>query len=160
MGTETAPVLELYVRSLSADAGTSRLRDVLDRLDRLDASGAIESYDVTVWGDGVSLDERVQTVDAARSVRETVEALRAWADATDRDLPGFAVRETESAVTGEVRRNLTVPTLAVVERRDEAVSFVAPCHDDVTHTVDERLARLADGPDEPDRDRIVLEADD
>jgi hypothetical protein len=159
MEPDNSPALELYVRSLSAHAETSRLRGVLDRLDRLDTADVIDGYGVTVWGDGVSLDDRVQRVAAARSIRETVEELRAWADATGRDLQGFAVHETRSAMTGEVHRNLTVPTVALVERRDDEVAFVAPCHDDVTHTVAERLDRLAGGREEATGGRYAAEAD-
>ena len=160
MGDSDTPSLELYVRSLAADAGTSRVGEVLDRIARLDADGDIDGYEVTVWGEGVSLDERVQATDAARTIRGRVEEFRRWAEETGRTLAGFETRSTESSVTGEVRLNLTVPTLTLAERRGGSLTWVAPCHDGTPHTVRERLDQLADGRDDAPRERYALEAAD
>ncbi|MFD1514762.1 HTH domain-containing protein [Halomarina rubra] len=160
MGRSDTLTLELYVRSLSAEAGTARVAAVLDRLARLDETDRIDGYEVVVWGDGVSLDDRVLATDAARTIRDAVGELRAWAEETGRDLPGFEERTVRSAVTGEVRHNLTVPTIALAERRDGAVTWVAPCHDDGVHTVAERLGDISRGRERSARDAVVLEADD
>lgn len=160
MGVSDTPTLELYVRSLSADAGTSLVRDVLDRIARLEADGVIDGYEVTVWGDGVSLDDRVLATDAARTIHDHVEEFREWAEETGRTLTGFETRDTRSSVTSEVWRNLTVPTVALAERHGEALSWVAPCHDGTPHSVSERLDQLAEGRAGPPRRQYALEADD
>jgi len=159
MGRTDTLTLELYVRSLSADAGTASVGDVLDRLDRLDANDDIDGYDVTVWGDGVSFDERVLATDAARTIRDAVEECRAWAAEGDRSLPGFDERTTECVVTGETHHNISVPTMALVERHDDDVAWVAPCHDGRAHTVLDRLDRLGEA-DGRDTSPMLAEADD
>ncbi|MFC5972508.1 HTH domain-containing protein [Halomarina salina] len=135
MGENDTLTLELYVRSLSADAGTAAVGDVLDRMAGLVADGVVDGYDVTVWGDGVSLDDRVLATDAARTIRDSVEEFQRWADETGRTLSGFETRDTRSAVTSEVRHNLTVPTVALAERRGETLTWVAPCRGETVHTV-------------------------
>lgn len=140
--SESPHVVELYVRSLAAGDSQARVEETLSRLRDLESDGAIDDYDVHVWGDGVALDSQVTETDAGAFIRERVAAFREWAHEADRDLAGFDERTTHSAMTGRAHRNLSVPAMALCERRGEDIEWVAPCEDDGTVTVGDRLDAL------------------
>lgn len=135
--------VELFVRSLAAGDSQARVGATIERLDELLDAGAIDGYDVHLWGTGVSLDPRIVGTETGSFIRERVASFQEWAHESGRELPGFEVETRSSAMTGRVHRNVAVPTMAICERHDGVVEWVAPCADEAgTTTVEDRLAAL------------------
>lgn len=159
--TQSTPTVELYVRSLAAGDNQARISDTLSRLADLDAEGVIEDYEVHVWGDGVSLDSEITGTEAGSFIRETAAAFREWAHDTGRELSGFETETTHSAMTGRTHRNLSVPTMAVCERVDDEVTWVAPCTDgDAVHSVGDYVSTLEREGEPAAPEKLAVRADD
>lgn len=147
---ETPPTVELYVRSLAGGDSQARVGEALSRLETLEREGAVADYDVHVWGEGLSLDPAVTATDAGAFIRERVAAFREWAREADRELAGVEERTVHSAITGTTTRNVSLPAMALCERRDGAIEWVAPSTGpEGTTTVADRLAALGSAADAP-----------
>ncbi|WP_254535426.1 HTH domain-containing protein [Halomarina litorea] len=155
------PTVEVYVRSLAAGDNQARISDTLSRLADLSAEDVIEGYEVHVWGEGVSLDPEITGTEAGSFIRETAAAFREWAHETGRDLSGFETETTHSAMTGRTHRNLSVPTMAICEKVDDEVTWVAPCTDgDSVHTVSDYVDTLEREGEPAAREELAVRADD
>ncbi|MFC7153970.1 HTH domain-containing protein [Halomarina halobia] len=136
--------VELFVRSLTSSERQAGLSAAIDRLSRLESEGHIDGFAVRVWGDGVCLSGPAAETETAAEIRERVEEFAEWAEASGVELPGFERRETRSMVTDRCHENLTLPVMALADRTDDDLTFVAPCVDGGTvRTVGDRLATLA-----------------
>jgi hypothetical protein len=159
--SEAAPTVEVYVRTLAAGDNQSRISETLSTLANLSGEGVIDDYEVHVWGEGVSLDPEITGTEAGSFIRETAAEFREWAQETDRELTGFETKTTHSAMTGRSHRNLSVPTMAICERTDEEVTWVAPCTDgDVVHTVGDYVSELERDGETAESEALAARADD
>ncbi|WP_254545955.1 HTH domain-containing protein [Halomarina pelagica] len=159
---DTRRTVELFVRSLTSSERQACLDATLERLSRLESDGHIDGFTVSVWGDGVCLSGRAAETEAAAEIRERVEEFSEWAESAGVELPGFERRETRSLVTGGCHENLSLPVMALADRTDDDLSFVAPCVDGGTvHTVGDRLAALAgeDGERTRGQSGVSVQAD-
>lgn len=158
--SQSTPTVELYVRSLSAGDDQARISDTLSRLADLAAEDVIEDYEVHVWGGGLSLEPEITGTDAGAFIRETAASFREWAHETGRELSGFETETVHSAMTGRTHRNLSVPTMAICERTDGDVTWVAPCTDgDSVHSVGDYIATL-EREQESASEKLAIRADD
>lgn len=149
-GDESAAPLtvELYVRSLCADAAKAPQEAAIERLSRLERDGVVDEYTVHVWGRRISPDAAAADTDAGRFVLDRIEAFEDWANDVGTSIRSFFdTDEVDSSITGESYVAITVPTLTLAEFRGDELRCVAPCADDGTvHTVSDRLDVLeADG---------------
>jgi DNA-binding Lrp family transcriptional regulator len=136
----TAPALELYVRSLSADTVHGPRESVLERLSRLEREGVAAEYTVHVWGRRVSPETAART-EAGRFLLDRIERFR---DRSRRNATStrsfFEPHEVTSSITGESYTAVTVPSLALAEFRDGALRRVTPSADGGTvRTVEDHL---------------------
>jgi hypothetical protein len=121
--SETAtPRVTLYVRGDMFGANDQQ-NAVVGRLRELEASGRIDTYDVSVWNGRVRLTEDEGHKPPAVAAYE---AFDAWADVAGVDIdPFFTVRERESFVDG-VARELVLPVMCLEVRTDDGIATVAP----------------------------------
>lgn len=135
----------LYVRSLVPAGSREQQTAVLDRLSTLEAEGAIEGYDVHVWGKRAPASTAEARTEAGEYAAERVSRFREWAAANDVSVRStFELREVDAAITGERYRSVVLPTFALAEYRGDELACVTPHRDgDRVRTVADRLARLA-----------------
>lgn len=153
--TERKPRVELCVRSLCPGAMERNQEHVVDRLQRLDEAGAIEAFDLTVWGDRVALDSPSAHTDEGERALARYALFRRWADETGRSIGSFFdVRSVEQRITGESYTAVVFPALTLAEYVDGELRHVAPSTDgERLYTVADRLDALAAAADrEPDAD--------
>lgn len=145
MTSTTGRRAELYVRSLSADNDHRRQERVLECLEALVARDRLASCDVYVWGPGVCRQSRLAETPAGAFVRDRLDRIAAWADATGRSVEQFVrTAELRSAFTGDTRTVTRFPALALAEfDGDEDLAFFTPCRDrEGVVGVDDRLRVL------------------
>ena len=143
-----APVtVELYVRSLAADAAQAPQEAAIERLSRLERDGVVDEYAVHVWGRRVSPDTAAAGTSAGRFVLDRIERFRDWARRNGATLRSFFdTHEVDSSITGESYTAITVPSLTLAEYRGDDLVRVTPCGDGETvHTVTDHLDALEDG---------------
>ena len=148
-GDETAAPLtvELYVRSLCADAAKAPQEAALERLSRLERDGVIDEYTVHVWGRRISPDAAAAETDVGRFVLDRIEAFEDWANDVGASVRSFFDTEAvDSSITGASYEAITVPTLTLAEYHGDELRWVAPCAVDGTvYTVPDRLDALEGG---------------
>lgn len=137
--------IELCVRSLTSRTDRAQ-GQAIDRLRRLEATGAIDGLSIRIWGEEVALSTTAVETDRGRDILQRVGAFREWAAHNDVSLsPFFESREKTSRITGEEYATLRLPTLVMVEYADGDVVHVAPHEGDSgVYTVEDRLASLAE----------------
>lgn len=135
----------LYVRSLVPAGSREQQSAVLERLDALDAEGAVASYDVHVWGKRAPASATEARTEAGEYAAERVSRFREWADANGVSVAStFELREVDGAFTGESYRSVVLPTFLLAEYRGDELACVTPHRDgDQVRTVADRLGRLA-----------------
>lgn len=142
--------LELCVRSLLPRGCRGRQEATLERLGRLEASGAVDDVDVVVWGRGLDVSSDATWAGAGRDIRDRVDAFNEWARERGFSLRTcFSSRRVRSELVDEEYEALLFPAMALAAFRDDAVAFVAPCTDgETTYTVGDLLdaieGRVAD----------------
>lgn len=143
MPTTHTVTADLFVRSLVTAGSGRRLEGTMSTLDELAAGGALQSFDVTVWGDKVPIAGAVVDTDATRSLLDEVQQLREWAGAADADLLGFE-ECTVGTLVEQSRPALSLPEMTLVEYRDGEIERVTPnVRDGVVTTVEDHLEMLA-----------------
>jgi hypothetical protein len=132
MGVRTEGV-EDGESSLGAISMTLRARtpvcgsrtDVINRLGRLRATGAIEEFEVQTWPDEVVLSEATE----ADPYVETFERFEQWASSHGLSVrPAFDVR-TVSSLLGREREILTLPMMSLAVVAADDLVGVYPCTD-------------------------------
>jgi hypothetical protein len=153
--------VELYVRSLAACESQPRIETVIAQLETLTADGPITGYSVHVWGDRLGLSETVAATERGGYLRDRIGEFREWAHENGVELAGgFEHATRQSTITGRVQEFLTLPPVALAERRGGELVWITPHRDgDVIHTVREWLDDVA-SLDADARSGAVTPADD
>lgn len=153
--------LELYVRSLLPRGACACQEAVVDRLQELAEDGAIDAFEVTVWGRGLAPSTAAAT-DAGRELLGRIERFSGWARERGLTLrPRFERRTVRSDLTDETYDAVLFPAMAVAVFRDDDLAFVAPCADGTTvYTVADVLDAVEDGAFEAGADRVPDEGSD
>lgn len=150
--TADLPTAHLFVRSLSPAGARTRPPETIERLERLVEAGALDDFDVSVWGREVECSSDVAGRVKEELVLERVAAFRSWAAERGVDLDAFERREV-STVTGETHAVLSLPVLALAEYVEGDLACVAPCTTgDGVLSVEDRL-RALEGRGETSRSR-------
>ncbi len=153
--------LELYVRSLLPRGGCEHQQAVLDRLRGLADGGAIDAFEVTVWGRGFGPSAAAET-DVGRELRELVETFSAWADERGLTLrPRFEPRPVRSRLADEEYDAVSFPAMALAAYRGDDLAFLAPCADDATtyavRDVLDAFEAASEGSDRVDPGQLTVE---
>ena len=140
----TGHTAELYVRSLAPREAHQRQERTIERLSGLDERGAIDGFDVLVWGRQLCPDSRSARTDVGRTVADRLDRIDTWAEGTDRSVAGYCHAEQfRSIITGESREIVRLPSLALAEFEGDDLVHFAPCRDgDRAVSVSDRLADL------------------
>lgn len=135
--------LEVYVQSL-APTKNPRVGSLLERINRLKATDAIESADVYVVGKELCTETALIT-DSGRDLCARILQFRDWARRSDKQLGSFfRPQSVKSTLTGEEYETIPLPTFTLAEFADETLRFVTPCGDGETrYTPRDRLDLLA-----------------
>lgn len=160
---QTAPEihLELYVRSLVPRGACECQRTVLRRLQGLADDGAIDSFEVTVWGRGIRPSTAAQTA-TGKELQQLVESFAEWAQERGLTLrPRFERRSVRSRMADETYDAIYFPAMALAVFQDGDLAFVAPCADGTTvYTVGDVIDAFevggADGVDRLDPARLPV----
>lgn len=151
----TPPDIELYLRSLAPDGTRPAVDDIVERLQRLDAAGAIADLTVHVTGEKVCPESPTTQTGPGQRLLDRVAAFEAWADRTDRSISEpFRRVEDARGIDGSDHSGVTFPTMAMAEYEDDDLRFVSPTTEgSVVYTVRDRLDVLVDRTAEPVSDR-------
>ena len=136
----TPETMELYVRSLSPTAFRANQERVINRLERLEAIGAIGDYTVEVWGDRLA-EPDVHRTETGRRISGLIERFRSWADDQGMSVSKFFDTETvRSKVTDEEYSQIAFPAMTLAEYGPDGLEFVTPCSDgEIVHGIRDRL---------------------
>lgn len=105
---QTQPRAELHLRGLASPGIAETRRRVVDRLEELTETDALDSYDVDVWGTEVILEDTDDLL--SQRLREQYEAFRDWANERGCSLdPAFSRRQLRSMIDEESREVLSLP---------------------------------------------------
>lgn len=128
--------VELAVRSLAPGGHRSDQDELIERLEALEESGAIDDLTVSIWGKRVALDGAGGRTDAGMAILETIERFGEWATSNDFSLGAFfETKHIRSEFTGEDCRALDLPSMVMAEYEDDELRWVSPCLDPATDTV-------------------------
>ncbi|RKD95224.1 HTH domain-containing protein [Halopiger aswanensis] len=142
----TDPVrVEVFLRTRTPPGVVERLRDLVARARRLEATDSVTDVRVTNWAPVCPTLEELS--DDGPSVAPTVATFRSWADREGYSLePGFARRETSSRLEDCHAAEIQVPIVSVAVYEGERLQCVTPCADgERTYTVAECLEALERG---------------
>lgn len=146
MSSSSSPVrLEVYVQSLTPYKNR-RITRLLERVNELEAAGAIESSDVYVVGEELCT-ETAMTTDLGRQLCARVLQFREWAKRANKQLDSFfRPQSVSSTLTNDEYEAIQLPTFTLAEFADDTLRFVTPCTDEDEHyTPQDRLDTLAAG---------------
>lgn len=143
----TQPRIELYVRSLLPDGAHGRQEAVIDRLERLDAEDAIESFSVIVWGKQIARESAGARTEEGEYILNRVAEFKQWALSNNVSLESFYQKQTVGNETTDRSYDaIVLPVMGLAEYRDGELRHVAPCSSgDVVHSITERLDRIERG---------------
>jgi hypothetical protein len=143
--SDGTPTIELYARSLAPRAARDRLESVAERLDDLEAAGAIETYSVRVTGKAIPATPADTVTDYGAFLCNRVAVFQEWAHQTGHSIDRqFDRRAVHSEFTGADYDAIVWPELVLAEYLDGELRFVAPCLDDGDSiTVEDRLEAVA-----------------
>lgn len=137
----------LYVRSLAPTTECSQLPAVLDRLERLEERGAIDAFDLEVWGHELDRSVAVRT-ERGRELFDQLQAFADWAERTGRSLDSvFETRRIDCEITGEAYTGIVLPCVGLAEYEDGALTHFVPHGESdggPVRTVEARLSKLAE----------------
>ena len=144
MMTATTRSLELFVRSLAPEGTGDEQVAVVSQLDRLQESGQIEGYSVTVWGNAVTHDSPLAETEAGEELLERVAEFEQWAADETLSLDRFIQRdEVHSTIRETTRTVIRLPAMMIAEYEEAELQTVTPHeHDDGVVTVRDRLDSL------------------
>lgn len=160
-GTRGNRRVDLHVRSLSPGGAHSPQERVVDRLEQLDADGAIDAFTLTVWGTRFCPESAARRTDTGQFVAERIDAFEEWASRAGVSLdPVFETRETGSLVTEDAQSAIVLPKMLLVEIDGSKVHHVAPhVADDGPHTIADRLTTLGRADRQGADGAIALDSD-
>lgn len=121
--------LELFVGSLGSSTVFERQEQYLDRLERLRTAGAIDSYGVTVWGDGIVPGSNSAHSSPGRDIVHRLLLLRQWCHLNDADANELFQRPSQIGTADRVRPVELMP-LVLCEFRGTRLQFATPYADD------------------------------
>jgi hypothetical protein len=141
---EEERTVELCVRSLSETFVQAQQRSAIDRLAELSAAGAIDAFDIQVWGRQLVLSATTIRTDSGRRFLDRFKRIRTWAAGQDVSLaPFFEVREISAELTDEEFTVVAFPVSALVEYVDGEIVSVTPHRtENQVYSVPDRLADL------------------
>lgn len=133
--------VELCVRSLAPAGAHGNQNAVIERLERLEAAGVVEAFDIRIWGKQVAPSTAAARTETGRAALDRYEQFKEWAEHNDRSLGSFFdVHPVELGMTGEQYTAVMFPVVTMAEYRDGDLVHVAPCTDgDTVYTVGDRL---------------------
>jgi hypothetical protein len=141
--------VELFMRA-EPQLGSEPVRQTLvDRLVELKQVGAIDEYDVHVWGNAIRPDGPLQGTTYHGHVLEHVDAFREWAATTGASLSGcFDEHELHCTTTGEEYVTVSLPTACLAVYEANELRAVYPhVRGGRQHTVTDALERLGEDVD-------------
>jgi hypothetical protein len=128
-GSDSLFTAELFVRSLAPRGAHDCQQAVIDRLDRLQQNGQIESVTCTVWGDRICPETASRVTDGQKALRD-IARLRRWTSKHSVSLtPFFEEREVEP-IEEEPYTVIVPPILCLAISRDDELWGVFPCDKD------------------------------
>lgn len=144
--TATTRSLELFVRSLAPEGTGDEQVAVVTQLDRLQESGQIAEYSVTVWGNAVTHDSPLAQTEAGDRVLGRVAEFEQWAADEGLSLDQFIQRdEVHSTIRDTTQTVIRLPAMMIAEYENGKLQTVTPHeHDDGVVTVQDRLDSLED----------------
>lgn len=137
--------MELYVRSLRPRGNATAA--TVEKLAALVDSGALDSYDVVVWGDRAPPSAVRAHTPMGQYVCQRLAVFREWARRNDLTL-GPAVREAsiDSEITGETTAAVCLPAVLLAVYEDDHLQQVVPHDvDGESRSVPAFLMSLLDG---------------
>lgn len=152
---DSAPTVELYVRTLAPRTVRDRLERLVARLEDLDSADAVAEFSVRVTGKAIPATPADTVTDYGAFLCNRVAVFHDWADRTGRSVDRcFERRSVHSQFTGEDYDAIVWPELLLVEYLDQDLRFVAPSRaEGDTTTIEDRLQVLerAEAVEEPER---------
>jgi hypothetical protein len=135
--------LELFVRSLAPEGTGDEQVAVVNQLERLQKSGKIADYSVTVWGTAVTHDSPLAETEAGEEVLGRVAAFEGWAADEGVSLDRFIQRdEVHSTIRDTTQTVIRLPAMMIAEYEDGELQHVTPHERDDVVTVQDRLESL------------------
>lgn len=161
----------MFVRSQAGSGIQGVQRGVVDQLRALEDRGAIDAFEMRVWGPDVCASMPHDGGSFAESTVGRVQEFEAWADERDVSVRGtFRHHRIDSAISDEEATVVSLPSLFLAVYENDALVDISPCRrgNEVCSvaTILERLAAetglgYAPGrtpearPDDPSTDRVA-----
>lgn len=138
----------LRVRTATPHGVGDRQRSMIDRLQRLTDKDALQTFDVDVWGEGITVSD---TPTAHTGYTEEVfYDLQTWADRHGHTLePAFERRSRGSIVTEGTHETIVFPLWCLTVHDHEELRAVYP------HSDGDRVRTVADGLDAIEEGRLA-----
>jgi hypothetical protein len=148
--------VELFMRAEPQLGVEPTRQEIVDRLTELKRMGAVDAYDIHVWGNAIRPDGPLAGTTYHGLVLEHIESFRDWAATSGASLSGcFDEHRISCGTTGEEYVTISLPTACVAVYEDETLRGVYPhVRDGRQYPVSEALRRLA----EPDTEPMVADA--
>lgn len=132
--------VRLYAQGFAPSGAESVPASLFERLERLEAEGAIDECDVEVWGRKVCRRLGGERPALGGDVLDTIDEFREWADRTGASVAHcFEEHEVHSELTDEDRTEVRLPVACLAVRYDDELAAVFP------HAKDGREYTVADG---------------
>lgn len=141
MTTDEPVRLELYVRSLLAEQARSQQEEIIERLGDLENDGAIDEFQIVVWGQQAPASPAQARTEAGEFVLNRVAVFSQWGEANGFDVADqFEYRDVESSMVDESYQAVRFPVMTLAEYHGQDLVFVAPAGDGGSvHTVRDRI---------------------
>jgi hypothetical protein len=124
--TEKPHRITVFFRSLAPSQGShDRRSGILDRVERAAEMSVLDSYDITVVGEGLCLCDDCASTRIARRMHETLQTLRRGGS-EDIEPTGFVERPVDSQMTGEHYRLLVPPEVSLAVYVGDSLRGVFP----------------------------------
>ncbi len=135
--------IDVFFRSLSPTLGAhDKRRRLLTRLDEAIDRDSLDSYDISILGEGMCLCDDCRETRIARHMHETLTMLREGG-ADDVEPFGFDERNVDSQLTDEHYNLLVPPNVSIAVYIDDSLRGVFPAEvDGICVTVEEFLDAL------------------
>lgn len=141
----------LFTRIQPAAGLESRKETAVERLDRLERTGAIGGYEVLAWGRAMRVGGPLCETRYCRDLLDHVEALDSWLDDDGSDCDAFERRRVDRPIVDEHYDVITLPAMCLAVYESGELTAVYPRRDG------DRLASVADGLESLDRRPMKLD---
>lgn len=139
---------ELFVRSLAPTGARSPQTAVLERLNRLETTGRLATYTVTIWGRGICPKGAGAQTAIGQRILKTIEEFDRWAQRRSLTFPAGFTEQDGGSLVDDPQPVISLPTLCLAVREGETLRCVAPCANSdgawTHHSIADCLAELAD----------------